>query len=151
MSGSEQQQEHQEHQEQPTFTFKHLAMVREYLDTRQEPEQLESSDEILIEKAKRVMKVLEHYKTQVGELNEKNMPMHPCLVCSNKVKVLSKLDCCDHGFCFHCIDEWTESNTSCPVCQRKIQKIHYVNDGKNGTKYIGYFQFKSRRHNDWID
>lgn len=48
-----------------------------------------------------------------------------CAIClSDRFNIPSTLDCCVHKFCFTCIETWTHTASTCPVCKREISKIH---------------------------
>ncbi|KAJ0605064.1 putative transcription factor C2H2 family [Helianthus annuus] len=36
------------------------------------------------------------------------------------------LDCCQHWFCFTCIDNWASITNLCPLCQNEFQTITCV-------------------------
>ena len=125
MPASEQQQQQQ--QQQPSFTFDDLVLACQESDNRK-----------AVSKMKQVLKALQRLQDIKNELIEEEMPKFPCLICLNEFRSLSKGDCCDHTFCFECIDMWTEKNTKCPVCRKEIEMIFYdFKDGKySRTRYL---------------
>jgi len=55
---------------------------------------------------------------------------------------LSKLDMCEHIYCFTCIEKWAERENTCPLCKtrfHKIERVHKVSKprGKRGTAQKG--------------
>ena len=36
----------------------------------------------------------------------------------------ANISCCDHSFCFECIEKWAKKySNNCPVCKLKFNKI----------------------------
>ena len=62
-----------------------------------------------------------------------------CCICLDQPteKELSKLDGCDHPYCFTCIEKWGERENTCPQCKARFTKIERVHKVKrrrgNGT------------------
>ncbi|RXH70291.1 hypothetical protein DVH24_007547 [Malus domestica] len=56
------------------------------------------------------------------------------------------LDCCQHWFCFSCIDNWATITNLCPLCQNEFQMITCVYDTIGSIKadedstYSGWLQ-----------
>lgn len=39
----------------------------------------------------------------------------------------ARIECCDHHFCFPCIQLWgTQNENACPLCKKKFSKIYYL-------------------------
>ncbi|KAL4640479.1 E3 ubiquitin-protein ligase Topors-like [Arapaima gigas] len=48
-----------------------------------------------------------------------------CPICLDRINNIAYLDCCDHMFCVHCIQEWTNIQAHCPVCRQLISFIFH--------------------------
>lgn len=46
-----------------------------------------------------------------------------CGICADVVIDRGVLDCCQHWFCFTCIDNWSTITTLCPLCKNEFQLI----------------------------
>ncbi|KAG0487511.1 hypothetical protein HPP92_009606 [Vanilla planifolia] len=46
-----------------------------------------------------------------------------CGICIDIVIDRGALDCCDHWFCFACIDNWAAITNLCPICKMEFQII----------------------------
>lgn len=46
-----------------------------------------------------------------------------CGICIDIVVDRGVLDCCDHWFCFACIDNWATITNLCPICKNEFQHI----------------------------
>jgi len=55
-----------------------------------------------------------------------------CCVCMSipNAKDLSKINGCDHTFCFDCIAKWADRENTCPLCKIRFTKITRVNKTK---------------------
>nr|GEV38919.1 TNF receptor-associated factor [Tanacetum cinerariifolium] len=49
-----------------------------------------------------------------------------CGICMDVVVDRGVLDCCQHWFCFSCIDNWASITNLCPLCQNEFQLITCV-------------------------
>ncbi|KAL8256101.1 hypothetical protein R6Q59_031168 [Mikania micrantha] len=49
-----------------------------------------------------------------------------CGICMDVVVDRGVLDCCQHWFCFTCIDNWASITNLCPLCQNEFQIITCV-------------------------
>lgn len=49
-----------------------------------------------------------------------------CGICMDVVIDRGVLDCCQHWFCFVCIDNWATITNLCPLCQNEFQLITCV-------------------------
>nr|XP_043613426.1 uncharacterized protein At4g10930 [Erigeron canadensis] len=49
-----------------------------------------------------------------------------CGICMDVVVDRGVLDCCQHWFCFSCIDNWASITNLCPLCQKEFQLITCV-------------------------
>lgn len=59
-----------------------------------------------------------------------------CGICMDVVIDRGVLDCCQHWFCFACIDNWATITSLCPLCQNEFQLITCVpvHDTVGGTQ-----------------
>ncbi len=53
-----------------------------------------------------------------------------CSICYDAVQIRGKLNCCDHLFCFGCIETWSKDSNACPLCKNKFRSVTKVEDGK---------------------
>lgn len=49
-----------------------------------------------------------------------------CGICMDIVIDRGVLDCCNHWFCFACIDNWASITNLCPLCKNEFQMITCV-------------------------
>lgn len=49
-----------------------------------------------------------------------------CGICMDLIVDRGVLDCCQHWFCFGCIDNWATITNLCPLCQNEFQLITCV-------------------------
>ncbi|KAL5719073.1 hypothetical protein ACHQM5_011904 [Ranunculus cassubicifolius] len=56
-----------------------------------------------------------------GELDNER-----CGICMDGIVDRGVLDCCEHWFCFACIDNWATITNLCPLCQNEFQMITCV-------------------------
>lgn len=59
-----------------------------------------------------------------------------CCICLDQPseKELSKLDGCNHSYCFACIEKWSERENTCPQCKArflKIERVHKIKRRKS--------------------
>ncbi|KAK6251458.1 hypothetical protein SCA6_005463 [Theobroma cacao] len=64
--------------------------------------------------------VLDHYNDLSNFEGEK------CGICMDIIIDRGVLDCCQHWFCFACIDNWATITNLCPLCQSEFQLITCV-------------------------
>jgi hypothetical protein len=60
-----------------------------------------------------------------------------CCICMCDVEPddLSRINGCEHSFCFGCIEKWAERENTCPLCKYRFTKIDRVNKKrKKGAK-----------------
>ncbi|KAL2547612.1 uncharacterized protein Fot_09142 [Forsythia ovata] len=55
-----------------------------------------------------------------------NLEGERCGICMDVVIDRGVLDCCQHWFCFACIDNWATITSLCPLCQNEFQLITCV-------------------------
>ncbi|RXH81053.1 hypothetical protein DVH24_004967 [Malus domestica] len=55
-----------------------------------------------------------------------NFEGEKCRICMNAIIDRGVLDCCQHWFCFSCIDNWATITNLCPLCQNEFQMITCV-------------------------
>uniref|UniRef100_A0AC35EXU0 RING-type domain-containing protein n=1 Tax=Panagrolaimus sp. PS1159 TaxID=55785 RepID=A0AC35EXU0_9BILA len=49
-----------------------------------------------------------------------------CVIClDTQLKDPTILDCCQHFFCYECINQWLLTNPSCPMCKKHLNKIKH--------------------------
>eukprot|EP00818_Percolomonas_sp_WS_P001410 CAMPEP_0117455002 /NCGR_PEP_ID=MMETSP0759-20121206/11120_1 /TAXON_ID=63605 /ORGANISM="Percolomonas cosmopolitus, Strain WS" /LENGTH=308 /DNA_ID=CAMNT_0005248263 /DNA_START=744 /DNA_END=1671 /DNA_ORIENTATION=+ len=46
-----------------------------------------------------------------------------CGICMDEFQIQGKLPCCDHFFCFECIQKWSQKANTCPLCVRRFNSI----------------------------
>lgn len=87
---------------------------------------------------------------RIDENNEEymNFDGERCGICMDIVIDRGVLDCCQHWFCFTCIDNWATITNLCPLCQNEFQLITcvpvYDTIGSNKTDEDSY-----SRDDDW--
>ena len=62
-----------------------------------------------------------------------------CAICFEEMdETAARIECCQHRFCFSCIEEWaTNQSNSCPICKKRFNKITYKNEkGKEKVKEV---------------
>ena len=66
---------------------------------------------------------------------EENTSCCICM-CEPEADDLALISCCEHRFCFDCIEKWAERENTCPLCKKRFVKIDRVNKQKRkkGTK-----------------
>ena len=61
-------------------------------------------------------------------------------MCDAKPNDQAKIDGCEHRFCFHCIEKWSERENTCPLCKARFTKIERVirkrTKGMKNTKKV---------------
>lgn len=64
-------------------------------------------------------------KTDEDEPKGEKVPDLKCCICLDQVERsdASRIDGCDHGFCFDCIAKWSEHENTCPLCKSRFKKI----------------------------
>ena len=65
-----------------------------------------------------------------------------CIICYDKFKKKTKLNC-NHSFCTKCIQEWSNSKNTCPIC-RQIFTEQDIIDNIQGVK-TRHFTRNNRR------
>lgn len=61
--------------------------------------------------------------SQVRSLDDNAVGNERCGICTDIVIDRGVLDCCDHWFCFTCIDNWATITNLCPLCKNEFQLI----------------------------
>lgn len=56
-------------------------------------------------------------------LNDADAETERCGICMEEVIDRGVLDCCDHWFCFTCIDNWAIITNLCPLCKAQFEII----------------------------
>ncbi|KAL0489517.1 E3 ubiquitin-protein ligase p28-like [Acrasis kona] len=58
-----------------------------------------------------------------------------CAICFEEIKELGMMDCCNHDFCFACVNKWSNECNTCPVCKRRFKTItkKRLDNGKTFT------------------
>jgi len=57
--------------------------------------------------------------------------MDACGVCLETILIRGKLSCCDHSFCFDCINKWSQQSNTCPICKQRFNALKKISN--NGT------------------
>ncbi|XP_051129465.1 uncharacterized protein At4g10930 isoform X2 [Andrographis paniculata] len=68
----------------------------------------------------------ENYGFDDGGADYSSFEGERCGICSDVVIDRGVLDCCQHWFCFTCIDNWATITSLCPLCQNEFQLITCV-------------------------
>ncbi|CAI0408742.1 unnamed protein product [Linum tenue] len=64
---------------------------------------------------------------QIEDHNENSLlEGEKCGICMDFVIDRGVVDCCQHWFCFGCIDNWASITNLCPLCQKEFQLITCV-------------------------
>uniref|UniRef100_A0A7M4FA83 RING-type E3 ubiquitin transferase n=1 Tax=Crocodylus porosus TaxID=8502 RepID=A0A7M4FA83_CROPO len=53
--------------------------------------------------------------------NEQTVLNSRCPICLERIQNASYLNPCFHGFCFVCIQEWSERKAECPLCMQGMR------------------------------
>jgi hypothetical protein len=49
-----------------------------------------------------------------------------CPICFTHTQLnVGSLDCCQHAFCFSCIETWLHSCSVCPVCKQDVRSLYH--------------------------
>ncbi|KAF8084557.1 hypothetical protein N665_0712s0005 [Sinapis alba] len=80
--------------------------------------------------------LLEDEAGEVGHNDMAGFEGERCGICMDIIVDRGLLDCCQHWFCFECIDNWSSIMNLCPLCQREFQLITCVpvNDSGESSK-----------------
>ncbi|KAF5460535.1 hypothetical protein F2P56_020399 [Juglans regia] len=62
----------------------------------------------------------------ITNIDNSNFEGEGCGICMDVVIDRGVLDCCQHWFCFACIDNWATITNLCPLCQNEFQLITCV-------------------------
>ncbi|XP_021801195.1 E3 ubiquitin-protein ligase DTX3L-like, partial [Prunus avium] len=65
-----------------------------------------------------------------------NFEGETCGICMDAVIDRGVLDCCQHWFCFACIDNWATITNLCPLCQNEFQLITCVPVSDANTRFF---------------
>ncbi|KAK4422508.1 hypothetical protein Salat_1833300 [Sesamum alatum] len=68
----------------------------------------------------------ENYGLDENSEDYLNFEGERCGICTDVVIDRGVLDCCQHWFCFACIDNWATITSLCPLCQNEFQLITCV-------------------------
>ncbi|CAA0838233.1 Uncharacterized protein SHERM_04842 [Striga hermonthica] len=68
----------------------------------------------------------ENFGFDDGSEDYLNFDGERCGICMDVVIDRGVLDCCQHWFCFDCIDNWATITSLCPLCQNEFQLITCV-------------------------
>ncbi|XP_048320341.2 uncharacterized protein At4g10930 isoform X1 [Ziziphus jujuba] len=70
---------------------------------------------------------VDDFSNNFGNVQENpNMEGERCGICMDVIIDRGVLDCCQHWFCFACIDNWATITNLCPLCQNEFQLITCV-------------------------
>ncbi|CAN8246537.1 unnamed protein product [Cochlearia groenlandica] len=80
--------------------------------------------------------LLEDEFAEVGHSDMAGIEGERCGICMDIIIDRGLLDCCQHWFCFECIDNWSTIMNLCPLCQKEFQLITCVpvNDSGESSK-----------------
>ncbi|XP_010422023.1 PREDICTED: uncharacterized protein At4g10930-like isoform X2 [Camelina sativa] len=80
--------------------------------------------------------LVEDEAAEVGQNDMAGIEGERCGICMDIIIDRGVLDCCQHWFCFECIDNWSTIMNLCPLCQREFQLITCVPvyDSGEGSK-----------------
>ncbi|KAL5552287.1 hypothetical protein UlMin_002463 [Ulmus minor] len=73
--------------------------------------------------------IAEEDSVKVDDFNPNSVPDFEgerCGICMDVIIDRGVLDCCQHWFCFVCIDNWATITNLCPLCQNEFQLITCV-------------------------
>ncbi|XP_050228258.1 uncharacterized protein At4g10930 [Mercurialis annua] len=71
--------------------------------------------------------ILEGETIEIDDNNDiYNLEGERCGICMDIIFDRGVLDCCQHWFCFGCIDNWATITNLCPLCQNEFQLITCV-------------------------
>ncbi|XP_025038972.2 E3 ubiquitin-protein ligase Topors-like [Pelodiscus sinensis] len=60
-----------------------------------------------------------------------------CPICLERIQNVSYLNPCFHGFCFACIQEWSERKAECPLCKQYFHSFfHTIRADNDFEEYI---------------
>ncbi|CAM4675060.1 unnamed protein product [Lepidochelys kempii] len=60
-----------------------------------------------------------------------------CPICLERIRNVSYLNPCFHGFCFVCIQEWSERKAECPLCKQYFHSFfHTIKADNDFEEYI---------------
>ncbi|XP_020588381.1 LOW QUALITY PROTEIN: uncharacterized protein At4g10930 [Phalaenopsis equestris] len=71
-----------------------------------------------------------------------------CGICMDIVIDRGVLDCCDHWFCFACIDNWAIITNLCPICKNEFQLITCL-PVYDTIRSLGLEEHPISRNEDW--
>jgi hypothetical protein len=54
------------------------------------------------------------------------MESKECGICFDLVNVFDKMNCCEHIFCYACIEKWSEEKNVCPHCGKRFTRLEKV-------------------------
>lgn len=46
-----------------------------------------------------------------------------CAICLGSIKIQGTINSCSHDFCFECIEKWSKTQNTCPLCIKRFNKI----------------------------
>uniref|UniRef100_A0A7S3VED5 RING-type domain-containing protein n=1 Tax=Chaetoceros debilis TaxID=122233 RepID=A0A7S3VED5_9STRA len=115
-------------------------MVREIIslldDSSDEDEDDDEVEEVIIQEDALVMRTRAAVATKKAEASSSSSSSlkvdttadENCCICLERPKPreLSKLDGCNHLYCFHCIEKWSQRENTCPQCKTRFTKIERV-------------------------
>ncbi|XP_012572159.1 uncharacterized protein At4g10930 isoform X3 [Cicer arietinum] len=94
------------------------------------------------------MLTLTHDQFDANDNDNLDVEGERCGICMDMVIDRGVLDCCQHWFCFACIDNWATITNLCPLCQNEFQLITcvpvYDTIGSNKVEDGSFF-----RDDDW--
>ena len=46
-----------------------------------------------------------------------------CNICLSEISIQGDINSCSHEFCFSCIERWSKTQNTCPLCIKRFTKI----------------------------
>uniref|UniRef100_A0A8C3RTT4 E3 ubiquitin-protein ligase Topors n=1 Tax=Chelydra serpentina TaxID=8475 RepID=A0A8C3RTT4_CHESE len=58
-----------------------------------------------------------------------------CPICLERIRNVSYLNPCFHGFCFVCIQEWSERKAECPLCKQYFHSFFHTIKNRSSAMF----------------
>lgn len=68
------------------------------------------------------------------------------LIVAPGTRCVEILDSCAHSFCFHCIVQWSEVTSSCPMCKTTFKTLIHSVRANDDYKQVGVYCTTSMYH-----
>eukprot|EP01120_Amphizonella_sp_Union-15-10_P015600 TRINITY_DN8062_c0_g1_i1.p1 TRINITY_DN8062_c0_g1~~TRINITY_DN8062_c0_g1_i1.p1 ORF type:complete len:293 (-),score=58.17 TRINITY_DN8062_c0_g1_i1:76-933(-) len=46
-----------------------------------------------------------------------------CIICTDEISEAGLIECCEHTFCFTCIEHWSKMTNCCPICKKRFNSL----------------------------